>query len=83
MFHNFIELMVKVDVYFVSSYAQFENFGTSNFQYYAESNCYGQNKQSYSGTCDNVKKGGGLMVIFPDELKPWTTKVKVNLYEKE
>ncbi|MDH5665286.1 MAG: hypothetical protein OEY10_03195 [Nitrosopumilus sp.] len=69
------------DVYFVSSYVQRENFGNSKFDYYVESGCFGQNKQSYSGTCSNIKKDGGLLVIFPDELKPWTTKVTVNLYE--
>ena len=69
------------DVYFVSSYIQREKFTSSEFDYYKESDCYGQNKQSYSGTCDNVQKNSGLLVIFPDDLKPWTTKVTVNLYE--
>ena len=69
------------DVYFVSSSDQRENFGNSKFDYYVEPGCFGQNKQSYSGTCSNIKKDGGLLVIFPDELKPWTTKVTVNLYE--
>ena len=69
------------DVYFVSSYIQREKFTSSEFDYYKESDCYGQNKQSYSGTCDNVQKNSGLLVIFPDNLKPWTTKVTVNLYE--
>ena len=69
------------DVYFVSSYVQREKFTSSEFDYYKESDCYGQNKQSYSGTCDNVQKNSGLLIIFPDDLKPWTTKVTVNLYE--
>jgi len=69
------------DVYFVSSSLQRENFANSKFDYYTESGCFGQNKQSYSGTCNNIKKDGGLLVIFPDDLKPWTTKVTVNLYE--
>ena len=69
------------DVYFVSSYIQREKFTSSEFDYYKESDCYGQNKQSYSGTCDNVQKNSGLLIIFPDDLKPWTTKVTVNLYE--
>lgn len=71
------------DVYFVSSSLQREYFVNSEFDYYAESGCYGQNKQSYSGTCSNIKKDSGLLVVFPDEFKPWTTKVIVNLYEKE
>ena len=69
------------DVYFVSSSEQRENFVNSEFDYYTDSGCYGINKQSYSGTCENVKKDSGLLVIFPDNLKPWTTKVTVNLYE--
>jgi len=69
------------DVYFVSSSIQRENFGKSEFNSYTEPGCYGQNKQSYSGTCKNIKKDSGLLVIFPDELKPWTTKVTINLYE--
>ncbi len=69
------------DVYFVSSEIQRENFVRGDFDYYVESGCYGQNKQSYSGTCNNIKKDSGLLVIFPDNLNPWTTKVTVNLYE--
>jgi len=69
------------DVYFVSSSIQRENFGNSEFNSYTELGCYGQNKQSYSGTCKNIQKDSGLLVIFPDELQPWTTKVTINLYE--
>lgn len=69
------------DVYFVSSSKERQNFASSGFGFYVESGCFGQNKQSYSGTCKNVNKDSGLLVIFPDELKPWTTKVTINLYE--
>ena len=69
------------DVYFVSSSLQREYFADSKFDYYDESGCYGKNKQSYSGTCNNIGKNSGLLVIFPDNLKPWTTKVVINLYE--
>ncbi|MCV0430882.1 hypothetical protein [Nitrosopumilus sp.] len=69
------------DVYFISSIKQRENFVMDDFDYYKESGCYAQNKQSYSGTCTNITKDSGLLVIFPDNLKPWTTKVTVNLYE--
>ncbi len=70
------------DVYFVSSSIQRNNFSNSDFDFYNGSNCFGQNKQSYSGTCNNIQKGSGLLVVFPDELVPWTTKITVNLYEK-
>ena len=71
------------DVYMVSSLLQRENFFNSNFDYYSESGCFGQNIQSFSGTCNNVQNGSGLLVILPDELRPWTTKVTLNMYEKE
>ncbi len=71
------------DAYFVSSSIQREHFVNSEFDYYTESGCFGQNKQSYSGTCKNIKKDSGLLVVFPDDLKPWITKVTINLYEKE
>jgi hypothetical protein len=73
---------VGFDVYFVPSSIQRENFLASDFDYYEESGCFAQNKQSYSGTCNGITKDGGLLVVFPDELKPWVTKVTVNLYEK-
>ena len=69
------------DVYFVSSSKQRENFAHSEFDYYIDTGCFGQNKQSFSGSCKNIKKDSGLLVVFPDELNPWITKVTVNLYE--
>ncbi len=69
------------DVYFVSSSLQGEKFSDSDFDFYSGMGCHGKNKQSYSGTCDDVGKNSGLLVVFPDDLKPWTTKVTVNLYE--
>ena len=73
---------VGFDVYFVPSSAQIEAFFGPDFEHYLESGCYGQNKQSYSGTCSNVQQGAGLLVILPDELRQSTTKVTVNMYEK-
>ncbi len=69
------------DVYFIPSSEQRENFANPEFDFYTELGCFGQNKQSYSGSCKNIKKDSGLLLVFPDELKPWTTKVIVNLYE--
>ncbi len=73
---------VGFDVYFVSSSLERDNFSSQNFKYYKKPGCFAQNKQSYSDTCSNVEKDGGLIIIFPDELNPWVTKVTVNLYEK-
>jgi len=73
---------VGFDVYFVPSSLERDNFFSNDFKYYETRACFGQNKQSYSGTCNNVEKNGGLIVVFPDELNPWVTKVTINLYEK-
>ncbi len=70
------------DVYFVSSEDQRNNFYSSNFNYYKQPECFAENKKSFSGTCNNVEKNSGLLVVIPDELKPWVTKITVNLYEK-
>lgn len=74
---------VGFDVYFVSSSLERDNISSQNFKYYEKSDCFVQNKQSYSGTCNNVERNGGLIIVFPDELNPWITKVIVNLYEKK
>ena len=69
------------DVYFISSSLQQEYLTNSEFSSYPKIGCYGQNKQSFSGTCKNIKKDSGLLIIFPDDLKQLTTKFTINLYE--
>ena len=73
---------IGFDVYFVSSEQRLDDFFNSDFVYYSQPGCFGENKKSFSGTCENLGKGSGLLVIVPDELKPWVTKITVNLYEK-
>ena len=74
---------VGFDVYFVKSSQEHDDFfiDTQNFDYYTGESCFAQNRQSYSGTCNNVSKYGGLLIVVPDELKPWITKFTINLYE--
>ena len=74
---------VGFDVYFVKSLQERTDFflDEKSFDYYDDQNCFGQNKQSYSGTCKNTSKNSGLLVVMPDELNPWITKFTVNLYE--
>lgn len=75
---------IGFDVYFVKSIQERNDlFSNQTFDYYESKDCFGQNKQSYSGTCANISKDSGLLVIIPDELKPWVTKVTINLYEVE
>ena len=69
------------DAYFVPSFAEAAQFAGSEFDFYPESGCFAQNKQSFSGRCENITQDSGLLVIIPDMLKPATSKVTVNLYE--
>ena len=73
---------IGFDVYFVESIQERDDFfSEESFDYYE--GCFAQNKQSYSGTCKNVSKNGGLLAIIPAELNPWVTTITVNLYEEE
>jgi hypothetical protein len=73
---------IGFDVYFVASLSEIDRFSRNELDYYNKDGCFAQNKQSYSGTCNNVEKNSGLIIVFPDELNPGVTKVTVNLYEK-
>ena len=73
---------IGFDVYFVPSSNQVEAFYSDDFEHYLESGCYGQNKNSYSGTCNDVQKSAGLLVVLPDELWQSTTKITINMYER-
>ena len=73
---------IGFDVYFVSSEQRLDDFFNSDFVYYSQPGCFGENKKSFSGTCENLGKDSGLLVVVPDELHPWVTKITVNLYEK-
>jgi len=74
---------VGFDVYFVSSKVQQNNFHDSknNFEYYSADSCYAKNKKSFSGTCYDVGKTSGLLIIIPDELDRPLTNISVGLKE--
>ncbi len=75
---------IGFDVYFVPSISQRENYHQNydSFEYYENEGCFGQNYQRFSGTCENVGKDSGLLIIIPDELNRAVTKITVNLHEK-
>jgi len=71
------------DVYFVPSKMELTNYLENNsFNFYTQKGCSAVNYSSFSGTCDNVAKNSGLLVVIPDNLKLSLTKVKINLHEK-
>ena len=73
---------VGFDVYFVPSIheklAYYYNYG---FDYYDE--CRGLGYSSFSGTCQNVGKESGLLIVLPDTLQKPLTKVTIKLKEIE
>ena len=72
-----------IDVYFVDSKKQFENYLTSDkFNFYTNDSCFGKNYHSFSGICENIDQKSGLLIIIPDNLNRSLTKIKVNLHEK-
>ena len=73
---------IGFDVYFVPSIVERENFHQNfdDFRYY--DGCFGLNYHRFSGTCENVDKQSGLLIIVPDELNLSLTKITVNLHEK-
>jgi len=74
---------IGFDVYFVSSKDQLDNYlKNQTFEFYTEKNCFATNKQSFSGTCNNISSEAGLLIMLPDQLNLSVTKIKVNLHER-
>jgi hypothetical protein len=68
----------------MTSITERENFHQNfdEFSYYQGNGCSGQNYQRFSGTCENVDKRSGLLIIIPDDLSLSLTEITVNLHEK-
>ena len=72
---------VSFDVYFVPSSSMVEQYLESGIVDYYE-DCSALGFHSYSGSCTNIGKDSGLMIILPDSLKQSLTKIKVSIHEK-
>lgn len=71
-----------LDVYFVPSIEELENYRQGvNFDYYQNNQCHQKNIQRFSGTCENVGRDSGLLIVIPDALDLSVTKITVNLHE--
>ncbi|MFQ5783050.1 MAG: hypothetical protein ACE5GR_08390 [Nitrosopumilus sp.] len=74
---------IAFDVYFVPSKEEITNYlKFDSFTFYPQEGCSAQNYHSFSGTCENVGKDSGLLIILPDNLELSLTKVKISLHEK-
>lgn len=75
---------VGFDVYFVPSIQAQKDYESNNGKFiaYSDGICSGKNHERFSGTCNNVSKDSGLLIVIPDNLSLPLTKVEVWLYEK-
>ncbi|MEM3064789.1 MAG: hypothetical protein QW177_05390 [Candidatus Nitrosotenuis sp.] len=72
---------VGFDVYFVPSAEEKKNYDEGkNFTFY--DGCFATNYARFSGTCNNVHKNAGLLIVVPDNLSVPLAKFDVWLYEK-
>ena len=70
------------DVYVVPSIQELENFrNNSDFSYYKDEGCYGNNYQMFSGLCRDIDKESGILIVIPDKLNYSLTKFTINLHE--
>lgn len=71
-----------LDVYFVPSVAEYENYGIKpSFNYYSDKDCWAKNVKKFSGTCTGVSNQGGLLVSLPENLNQDLVTVSV-LFEE-
>lgn len=58
-----------LDVYFVPSENEFENFkNNQQFSYYQNDGCYGTNFVTFNGVCKGVQHGSGLLIATHSHL---------------
>jgi len=70
------------DVYLVPSIDSFYDWSDSNpFRYYSDENCFGEGFLAYSGSCQGVRKGAGLLVIMDKQLSNPLTKITIKTQE--
>jgi hypothetical protein len=81
-----LELMIKQLAPISILYLQYLNLiaikKLEPYFYYTESGCFAKNLISHSGTCPNVSKDSGIMIIMPDDINRSLVKATVNIYEK-
>ena len=73
---------VGFDVYFVPSIDERDKLVQRRPSFSPYDGCIAHNYQSYSGTCENVSRDGGLLIVIPDELQRALTHVTVKLRER-
>ena len=73
---------VGFDIYFVPSIDERDKLVQRRSSFSPYDGCAGHNYQSFSGTCENVGRDSGLLIVIPDELQRALTHVTVKLRER-
>lgn len=76
---------IGIDAHFVRSESQRDAYyggAGGPFEPHGGRGCSATNMKSFSGVCDGVGPGGGLLLVLPDALEQSVTRVTVNLYER-
>ena len=72
-----------LSIFFIKSEEQYKNFlKGQKFSYYNNDGCYATNIIDYRGTCYDISKGAGLLIVMPKELDHSTARVSVKIQEK-
>ena len=53
------------------------------FEFYAGASCFGEDYQSYAGSCDGMSAGSGLLILSPDALAEPLAWISVQFEETE
>jgi len=70
------------DVYVVPSQNEFNQFiEGGQFKHYSGNGCFAKNKISFSGVCDGVSIGSGVLIIIPETQTNALTKITLELEE--
>ncbi len=70
------------DVYFVPSGDMLDKWSRGErFSHYLDESCYGENYLEYSGTCEGVSRGSGLLVIVGDIVTNPLTTITIQMLE--
>ncbi len=70
-------------VYVIPSRSEFDGIAQNNlsFNHYSDSGCYGENFKTYSGTCEGISKGSGLLIVLDNRQTTDLTQLTVTQQE--
>lgn len=69
-------------VYVIPTVNEYDGLKNSlSFNHYSDSGCYGENYQTYSGTCDGISKGSGLLIVLDNRQTNDLTQLTITQQE--